>query len=327
MLVLGYFFVPKAQDVISENIYFLKQDGKSYTKYFTTRSKYKSYWVAVNKDINVEEYYQYISPENYVVDSTGGEWFNKLRFNQGSYALMVQDSFKNTIQIDSTNTFTFSNFTEKDAKGRRGIWNAKVPFDQFVYVWVLPDNFEFLDYECEFDKGDQTYTSSNQLPQRPDSCNWVKRGNTLTFYGYGINNIVFKIRYILKTHEKNQLLKLQIDSLNEEGIELAIDSKGTSILLHENFVFHAGNTTMRTYAKNKINRFLRKIRALNPERIIIAGHTDNTPIRKSKFKSNLQLSALRALAVLDLFSDNDFDENTLEIRAFGATRPIASNET
>ena len=62
--------------------------------------------------------------------------------------------------------------------------------------------------------------------------------------------------------------------------------------------------------------------------IIIAGHTDDQPIRYSgaKHPTNWHLSAHRAISVLNLMAKNNIASKRLSARGFGEFRPIVPNE-
>ncbi len=60
----------------------------------------------------------------------------------------------------------------------------------------------------------------------------------------------------------------------------------------------------------------------------IEGHTDSDPIRKSKWESNLHLSAARALAVANyLTKDLGIDPAMVRVAAHGEYDPVAPNDT
>jgi len=64
--------------------------------------------------------------------------------------------------------------------------------------------------------------------------------------------------------------------------------------------------------------------------IIIAGHTDDIPIRKpatrAKHPTNWHLSVHRAISVLDIMTDHNVDPERLSARGFGEYRPIEPNK-
>jgi chemotaxis protein MotB len=67
----------------------------------------------------------------------------------------------------------------------------------------------------------------------------------------------------------------------------------------------------------------------NQEDIIIAGHTDNVPLKRGgRFKTNLQLSMARAASVADFFlALGVIEPSRISTMGFGEYRPIDSNDT
>ena len=62
--------------------------------------------------------------------------------------------------------------------------------------------------------------------------------------------------------------------------------------------------------------------------IIIAGHTDDQPIRYAKVNhpTNWHLSVHRAISVLKIMSANNVAQKRMSVRGFGELRPIAPND-
>ncbi|MBW8015308.1 MAG: OmpA family protein [Planctomycetes bacterium] len=63
--------------------------------------------------------------------------------------------------------------------------------------------------------------------------------------------------------------------------------------------------------------------------LVIAGHTDNDPIKYSKHlhATNWHLSSHRAIGVLELLTQNGISPKRLSARGFGEQRPLQPNET
>ena len=67
---------------------------------------------------------------------------------------------------------------------------------------------------------------------------------------------------------------------------------------------------------------------LKNRRFRIEGHTDNTPVAAdSKFISNWELSAGRAMNVLHYLADFGVDENKFSVAGYADTRPKFSNDS
>ncbi len=71
-----------------------------------------------------------------------------------------------------------------------------------------------------------------------------------------------------------------------------------------------------------------KVLEKDPGDIVIAGHTDNVPIRSGPFKTNLRLSAARAVAVAEfMLAHSGIDPKKVSTMGFGEYRPLESNLT
>jgi len=65
-----------------------------------------------------------------------------------------------------------------------------------------------------------------------------------------------------------------------------------------------------------------------PNQIVLEGHTDSIPIHNDRFHSNMELSAARAVAVLNLMSDKyALPRNRFHIAGYADTVPVDSNDT
>ncbi|MGD8429295.1 MAG: MotB family protein [Ectothiorhodospiraceae bacterium] len=67
---------------------------------------------------------------------------------------------------------------------------------------------------------------------------------------------------------------------------------------------------------------------LTDGRVIVAGHTDNVPIRTSRFRSNWELSAARAVTlVLRLEDLSDVNPKRITVEGHADTEPLVPNDT
>ncbi len=181
---LGFFifnlpltFAQETAEVVNERILYIKPDGVNYMQYWTQRSNYLSCWVGLDKGRDVETHYEYIHPKEYLFQENENESFNQLHFNQGSFALMWRGNLGANVSKDTNGVYTYRNDTIRDSQGYYGFYSRPNGFKEFVYVWVLPENLEFVSYDCN-QEGD-----------------WVQRGGTLSFYGKETNNLLFTIQY------------------------------------------------------------------------------------------------------------------------------------
>ena len=62
--------------------------------------------------------------------------------------------------------------------------------------------------------------------------------------------------------------------------------------------------------------------------IVVAGHTDNVPIKTARFRSNWDLSAARAVSVVhELLNNADLDPVRFLVEGHGDAHPLAPNDT
>jgi chemotaxis protein MotB len=117
------------------------------------------------------------------------------------------------------------------------------------------------------------------------------------------------------------------EAVNLGKIQLRLEERGLVISLEEAGFFPAGDdrvepASYQTFAK--VAAALSKL----PNPIRVEGHTDSRPIRTPRFHSNWDLSAARAVAVLDLLESSfDFDRARLSAAGYADTAPVEKNDT
>ncbi len=126
-----------------------------------------------------------------------------------------------------------------------------------------------------------------------------------------------------------QVRKAILDSFGSSKglIEFDSDEYKIRIRLMGESTFHSGRADIRDSMKPLLSTIAEVFRN-NKENIIIAGHTDNVPLKKgSRFKTNLQLSMARAASVADFFlSEGAIEPDRISTMGFGEHRPLDSND-
>ena len=106
-----------------------------------------------------------------------------------------------------------------------------------------------------------------------------------------------------------------------------ITEKGLVVSLKNATFFDSGEATLKPQFTSKIIQIAKIVNQLN-NYIRVEGNTDNIPIYNSMFKSNWQLSAIRATNVVELLIDkSDISPYKISAVGYGEFRPIASNST
>ena len=175
-----------AQDkkVVSENLIYLQEDGRSYLLHRSMRTDWARYDFHVDKEIGLDRFF-YISPKEFEWDDSSSSDTNILKFSEGDFVVIYPDHFETEVTLDDTGVFTFNSWDGKKREdGHFGFWNKPVDFTSFVYAWIVPPDFEIISYE------------SNREGK------WIKRNNTIAYYGDGVNDLTFTIKYRRKPDEK-----------------------------------------------------------------------------------------------------------------------------
>jgi chemotaxis protein MotB len=95
-------------------------------------------------------------------------------------------------------------------------------------------------------------------------------------------------------------------------------------------MFPSGDWQLPTNAP-LLDKMAPTLSKLHTTKIVVRGYTDNTPIgqplQAAGVADNLDLSARRAMSVVRYLVAHNVDPNILSAQAFGATNPVASNDT
>ncbi|MES9736358.1 flagellar motor protein MotB [Peribacillus frigoritolerans] len=119
--------------------------------------------------------------------------------------------------------------------------------------------------------------------------------------------------------EKNDLTDKLGTDLTDEGMLISI---------RENVLFESGVAEVRR-ENRKIAKEISELLVMDlPRNIIVSGHTDNIPIKNSKYESNWDLSVMRSVNFMKLLLENkDLDPEMFSAKGHGEFKPVASNET
>ncbi|MGO0862057.1 OmpA family protein [Clostridioides difficile] len=119
--------------------------------------------------------------------------------------------------------------------------------------------------------------------------------------------------------------------LNESGlansVSLKAQDRGLVISLKDTILFDTGKAVIINDSRDKIIQIGKMLNEMNSY-IRVEGHTDNRSIKNSEFKSNWDLSVMRATNVVQLLIDSaGIAPNKLSAVGYGEFRPIADNSS
>ncbi len=116
--------------------------------------------------------------------------------------------------------------------------------------------------------------------------------------------------------------------IKDKKVRLEMAEKGLVITLVAEVLFDSGKEALREESYPILDKVIRILKEEVPgNNIGIEGHTDNEPIKHSKWKSNWELSAQRALSVLYYLENENVKSRRLSAIGYGEYRDISSNDT
>ncbi len=326
----------------SENLIFLQEDGRSYTQHRTLRSSSENYDFHVEKSFQAKDFL-YIYPNKYTWDIQSSKISNILKFNQGSFVVMMPGRFDKEIIIDEQGIYTFSSWdgTVRDDK-LFGFWNSPGNFTDFVYGWIIPDQVEVLSYQSNR-KGD-----------------WVRRQDTLVFYSSDVNSLAFEIKYRHKDADHDGVgsatdkcpessegaivdtLGCEFDSDNDgivNRVDLCFDTRAHAIvdsmgceilekpkpiiLTLDNVNFRTNSAELTRESHTILEKAAKTLEQYAHITLEIADHTYSM----GNAEYNLQLSRMRAEAVRKYLIGQGIDPVKLLAAGYGESIPVADNNT
>lgn len=144
-----------------------------------------------------------------------------------------------------------------------------------------------------------------------------------------------KRREELKRQEQEDLerLKQQLDNyIKANGLSTELSTKLNQsqlvITIRDNALFASGEAVVKPEARELAVAIAQMLDKFPGYGITVAGHTDNVPISNSKYPSNWDLSADRALQFMKILLENSsLDPKQFMPTGYGEYHPIADNAT
>lgn len=125
---------------------------------------------------------------------------------------------------------------------------------------------------------------------------------------------------------KKQLEKEIQDSGYSDKAKVILDKEGLQIAIQDVVIFNSGDANVLQGSEPMLNQIATSLMNLN-NNIRITGHTDNIPINNAKFRSNWDLSSMRAVNVMNFMLSAGMNPNKMSIQAYGQYQPKYDNST
>lgn len=99
------------------------------------------------------------------------------------------------------------------------------------------------------------------------------------------------------------------------------------VKLASSILFDSGKTDLKPEGQAALTNLAGALKSLTDREWLVAGHTDNVPIKTAKFRNNWELSTARAVEVVQFLIQQGMSPSTLGAAGYGEVDPVADNTT
>ena len=124
----------------------------------------------------------------------------------------------------------------------------------------------------------------------------------------------------------NRVIGFLEEEIEEGIVEAFQDQQTITVRLAGSGMFGSGSESLQDSFREPLEKVAAALNDTGGP-IIIVGHSDNVPIRSSRFPSNQSLSLARAEAVMNKLADQLEDPSRLTAEGVADKDPIADNAT
>jgi chemotaxis protein MotB len=125
---------------------------------------------------------------------------------------------------------------------------------------------------------------------------------------------------------KNLLSKLR--SMIDSGkLKVVIRDGRMIIALPNDILFDSGKTSVKTEGKAALEQVAQVLATVPDRDFLVAGHTDDLPIKTREFPSNWELSTARAVEVVRFLISKGMNGKVLAAAGFAEFDPVVANDS
>jgi len=134
-----------------------------------------------------------------------------------------------------------------------------------------------------------------------------------------------------ETKKRNEIYARFVKELQKmiDGGQLTVSiEKGRIVInLPDNVLFATGHSIVNPEGQIALKQIAAVLKEFSDRSFQVEGHTDNVPMKSSRYPSNWELSTARALNVVHLMIEEGVDAKNISASGFGEFQPRADNET
>lgn len=125
-------------------------------------------------------------------------------------------------------------------------------------------------------------------------------------------------------HDLIEKLRAMIDA---GQLKVVIREGRMLIALPDDILFDSGKTDIKPAGKEALIKVAKVLAAIPDRSFLVAGHTDNVPVKGRRFRSNWDLSVARAVEVTQLLIESGVRPGALAAAGYGEFSPVGPNDT
>lgn len=119
----------------------------------------------------------------------------------------------------------------------------------------------------------------------------------------------------------------KLRELVEAGTIDVVFRKGRmTVKLSNAILFDSGKARLRSEGLDAVAQLVPALLSVGDREFLVAGHTDNVPIKTARYKSNWELSTARAVTMVTAMVDAGYPPNRIGAAGFAEHDPISSND-
>jgi chemotaxis protein MotB len=113
----------------------------------------------------------------------------------------------------------------------------------------------------------------------------------------------------------------------KKDVSIRWNQKRLVLVLGERIAFNVGEADLLPDFQPTLKQIAEFISSQKAYSVTVAGHTDDTPINNTRFPSNWELSAIRAVNVAKFMISNGVNPHRIATEGYSAYRPLQPNTT
>lgn len=99
------------------------------------------------------------------------------------------------------------------------------------------------------------------------------------------------------------------------------------IALPNDILFDSGSTVLKPAGQKALEKIAAVLATIDDRQFLIAGHTDNVPIKTGRYQSNWELSTERAVNVVTFLVKKGMSPKNLSAAGYSEFDPVAANDS